>query len=147
MDQVNTLFTAEQQLSIENAISVAELNTSGEIRVHLEGTCEGNVLDRAAQVFSDLDMHKTELRNGVLIYLAVRDHKFAVIGDAGINAKVPKNFWDDVKIKMQIRFRAGNFTEGLIEAIISAGEHLKKHFPYESNDVNELSNKISFGDA
>jgi len=147
MENSNILLTLEQQVLIENAITAAEKNTSGEIRVHIEGTCDVNVLDRASQVFADLEMHKTELRNGVLIYLATRDHKFAVIGDAGINAKVPKNFWDEVKIKMQIRFRTGNFTEGLIEAIILAGEHLKKHFPYQTNDVNELSNKISFGEA
>lgn len=147
MENSNILLTLEQQVLIENAITAAEKNTSGEIRVHIEGTCDVNVLDRASQVFADLEMHKTELRNGVLIYLATRDHKFAVIGDAGINAKVPKNFWDEVKIKMQIRFRTGNFTEGLIEAIILAGEHLKKHFPYQTNDVNELSNKISFGEV
>jgi uncharacterized membrane protein len=135
-----------EQQNIHKAIADAEKQTSGEIRVHIEGNCQGNVLDRAAAVFADLDMHKTKLRNGVLFYLANKDHKFAVIGDAGINAKVPNDFWDDIKIRMQIKFRSGNFSEGLVEGIGMAGKQLKAHFPWTEGDSNELSDKISFGE-
>jgi uncharacterized membrane protein len=138
-------FSNEQQESILLAIKSAELNTGGEIRVHIENKCPGDVLDRAAQVFDKLHMQNTQLRNGVLIYLSIENRKFAILGDAGINAVVPENFWDDIKDKMIVHFREGHFTEGLVEAIQSAGEQLKKHFPYESDDVNELPDDISFG--
>lgn len=143
-----TLFSEAQQKTIVESIKEAEQNTSGEIRVHIESVCkEPNVLDRAAQVFANLDMHKTELRNGVLFYLATESRKFAIIGDVGINQKVPKNFWDCIKNKMSQKFREGFFTEGLSEGIIMAGDQLKKHFPREKNDINELSDEISFGDS
>ena len=90
-------------------------------------------------------MHKTEARNGVLIYMAVKDHRFAIIGDAGINQKVGDDFWDSTKEKMLEQFKKGNLTEGLVEGILSSGQVLKKHFPYQSNDKNELSDDISFG--
>lgn len=146
MEHARHFFNAQQILTIETAIAASEKLTSGELRVHIETACQGNVLDRAAELFAELEMHKTELRNGVLFYLAVRDHKFAVIGDAGINAKVPADFWDQVKVKMQIKFRAGHFTEGLVEALEIAGKHLAIHFPIAADDRNELSNRISFGD-
>ena len=94
MPQARTFFTAEQQQEIIRAIRIAEMDTSGEIRLHLEESCGDDVLDRAADIFRKLEMHKTELRNGVLIYLAVKDRQFAIIGDVGINEKVPENFWD-----------------------------------------------------
>ena len=141
-----TVFTQQEQEAIEEAIRISELETSGEIRVHIDTTCKGNVLDRAAEVFSKLEMHKTEQRNGVLFYLAQRDHKFAVIGDAGIHAQVSGNFWDEIKIKMQHKFRSGHFAEGLTEGIRMAGTQLKQHFPWHEADRNELSDKISFGD-
>lgn len=138
-------FSLNQRKAIENAIAQAEENTSGEIRVHIDKYCKGDVLDRAAMVFASLKMHKTELRNGVLFYLAYIDRKFAVFGDVGINEKVPDNFWDSIKNTMQEYFAAGQFTEGLCKGIIMAGEQLKQHFPYQQNDINELSNDISFG--
>jgi len=140
-----SFFTAEQRDTIKQAIIDAELNTSGEIRVHIETWCPGKVLDRAARVFRKLKMDNTELRNGVLIYLAVRNRKFAIIGDGGINAKVGNDFWDDVKSAMTNHFKTKNFTEGLVEAITEAGIKLKTHFPYQSGDVNELPDDISFG--
>ncbi len=105
-------FNDQQQKTIVAAIKEAEKNTSGEIKVHIEKRCSGHVLDRAATVFSMLSMHKTKLRNGVLFYLAVEDHKFAILGDSGINTKVPANFWDSIKEAMQTDFRQGKFTEG-----------------------------------
>ena len=143
---VRKYFSEENKLQITNAIRAAELNTSGEIRVHIEKRCKDDVLDRAAYLFAKLEMHKTELRNGVLFYLAVEDRKFAILGDAGINQKVPENFWEEIKEGMASDFKEGNFTKGLSEGIIKAGEQLKKHFPYQQDDVNELSNDISFGE-
>jgi len=140
------LFTQDEQDSIVNAIKTAELNTSGEIRVHIEKTCKGDVLDQAANWFSKLDMHKTELRNGVLIYLAVLDRKFAVIGDVGINQKVPDDFWDTTKLKMLEHFKVNNLSKGLEEGILMAGEQLKSFFPWQSDDINELVDDISFGE-
>ena len=102
------------------------------------------MLDRAAWIFRKLGMQKTAERNGVLFYLAVKDKKFAIIGDGGINAKVPEGFWDNVKDLLQKNFREGKFTEGLSEGIILAGEQLKSHFPHSRDDVNELSDEISF---
>ncbi len=142
---VQKYFTEENKLQIASAIRVAETNTSGEIRVHIEKNCKEDVLDRAAYWFEQLGMHKTELRNGVLFYLAVEDHKFAILGDAGINQKVPSDFWEETKELVISRFKEGSYSEGLASGIIKAGEQLKQHFPFKSDDVNELSNEISFG--
>ncbi len=138
-------FTSDQQTSIQKAIATAELNTSGEIRVHIDDKCKGEVLDGAANMFHQLKMDKTELRNGVLFYLAVSDHKFAILGDKGINEKVPADFWDHIKEVMLADFKQQQFTEGLCKGIEMAGEKLKIHFPLQSNDTNELTNDVSFG--
>jgi len=138
-------FTLEEQDDIKQAIMNAELDTSGEIRVHIESVCKGDVLDRAAYMFKKLGMSKTAERNGVLIYLAVRNRKFAIIGDKGIHNAVPPDFWDSIKLKMLDLFRDGKFCDGLIFAITEAGSHLKKYFPHQMNDVNELPDDISFG--
>ncbi len=142
---VQGYFTEENKLQIANAIRVAELNTSGEIRIHIEKFCKGDVLDQAAYVFEKLEMHKTELRNGVLFYLAIEDHKFAILGDAGINQKVTDDFWEKTKEVVLMNFKEGRITEGLTKGILMAGEQLKEHFPYQRDDKNELSNDISFG--
>jgi len=138
-------FSPQEQEEIKDAIMSAELDTSGEIRVHIENSCSGDVMDRAAFLFKQLGMHKTALRNGVLIYLAVKNRRFAIIGDQGINAVVPENFWDNIKSDMLACFRKNQFTEGLVKAIVNSGEHLKKHFPRAKSDSNELSDEISFG--
>lgn len=143
---VHSYFTEENKLQITNAVRVAETNTSGEIRVHIEKHCKDDVLDRAAYIFEKLEMHKTNLRNGVLFYLAFDDRKFAILGDAGINQKVPENFWDKIKETVLEEFKQGNFAEGLSKGIIMAGEQLKIHFPYQKDDANELSDEISFGE-
>jgi uncharacterized membrane protein len=139
-------FTKEQREDIRQAVLNAELDTSGEIRVHIETSCKGDVLDRAAFIFDKMGMQKTDKRNGVLFYLAVKNRRFAVIGDIGINAVVPEDFWDDLKNLLLNHFREERFTEGLIEGIDLVGEKLKKNFPYQSGDVNELSDDISFGE-
>lgn len=139
-------FSKEEKALIVDAVQRAELNTSGEIVVHIENRCKEDVLDRAAGVFDMLNMQKTELRNGVLIYLAVKDHKFAIIGDAGINEKTGNEFWTEVKDIMEQKFKVGEFATGLIEGIDLAGLKLKEYFPYQSDDKNELSDEISFGE-
>lgn len=139
-------FTREQREDIRQAILNAELDTSGEIRVHIETSCKGDVLDRAAFIFDKMGMQKTDKRNGVLFYLAARNRRFAVIGDQAINAVVPENFWDDLKNILLNHFREEKFTEGLTEGINMVGTKLKLHFPYLTGDVNELSDEISFGE-
>lgn len=141
----STFFTKEQKEQIVTALKNAEKNTSGEIRVHIESNCNLDVLDRAAYIFKTLQMHKTELRNGVLFYLSLDDRKFAIIGDAGINAVVPHGFWDNTKDVILDLFKKAQFTEGLVKGLELAGEQLKAHFPYQKNDVNELEDEISFG--
>lgn len=138
-------FTEEEKKQIVDAIKEAERNTSGEIQVHLENHCKEDVMDHAAYIFKTLKMHKTELRNGVLFYMAIKDHKFAILGDAGINNKVPENFWDDIKEHMLSHFKNGDLTAGLSEGIKMAGEQLASHFPYQKDDENELPDEISFG--
>ena len=137
-------FTEEQKLAIQKSIANAEQNTSGEIRVHIDNDCKEDVLDKAANIFHELKMDATKLRNGVLFYLAVKDHKFAIIGDKGINELVPHDFWDREKNLLLTHFKQHEFTEGLCKGIEMAGEKLKAHFPLQHDDSNELSNDMSF---
>lgn len=141
---VENFFSNEEKKQITDAIAEAEMDTSGEIRLHVEGRCKIDVLDRAAYIFGKLNMHETAQRNGVLFYLAVHDRKFAILGDAGINQVVPANFWDEIKETMLAFFREGKFTDGLSRGILMAGQQLKDNFPFQSDDVNELSDEISF---
>ncbi|PTB95777.1 hypothetical protein C9994_10280 [Marivirga lumbricoides] len=138
-------FSKEERSEIVAAIKAAELQTSGEIQVHLENHCKEDVLDRAAHIFKVLKMHKTEERNGVLFYMVVKDHKFAILGDAGINKKVPVGFWDDIKESMRAEFKKGEITGGLKTGIQMAGEQLAAFFPFQKDDSNELPDEISFG--
>lgn len=140
------IFTNAQKEAIKAAIGNAELNTSGEIRVHIDHKCAVAPVEKAIQVFEKLKMHETELRNGVLIYVAVKDHKLAIVGDQGINDVVADNFWDEIKNNLIANFKKGMYAEGLVEGIHASGEQLKAHFPYQEDDVNELSNEISFGE-
>ena len=139
-------FTEDDKLLITNAILEAEKNTSGEIRVHLETKCKEDVLDRAAYIFEKLKVHETKLRNGVLFYLAVDDKRFAILGDAGINQVTPEDFWDNIKAEMLSFFNEGDFSKGLVHGIQMTGEALMSYFPYQLDDVNELSDEISFGE-
>ena len=139
-----SFFTKEEQQNIVAAIKEAELNTSGEIRVHIENHCKEEALERAAEVFYDLKMNRTAARNGILFYLAVKDRKFAIIGDEGINKEVEHDFWNDIKDEMISNFKENKFAEGLIVGILKCGDKLKEYFPYQNDDVNELSDEISF---
>ena len=145
MSKVEDFLTKEEEQEIVNAICMAEKNTSGEIRVHLEKTTSLDPYDRALEVFHDLKMDETELQNGVLIYVAVKDRNFVICGDKGINDVVTNEFWDSTRDVIVSHFKNGNFKQGLIDGIIKAGEQLQKHFPYLEGDTNELSNEISKG--
>lgn len=125
------------------AIQHAEKQTSGEIRVHIDNNCPSDPVKRAIRVFEKLGMHKTALRNGVLIYVSFSDRKLAIIGDQGIDAVVPPNFWASTKDQMILHFKENRFADGIIAAITEAGIQLKSFFPYLENDQNELSNEIS----
>jgi uncharacterized membrane protein len=135
-------FTKEDILRIRNAVESAEKMTSGEIRVYIEDHSKEVILDRAAFIFSELNMQLTDQRNGVLIYIAFADHKFAVIGDAGIHAIVGQDFWNSVKELMADHFKRKQFTEGIIAGITEAGKVLVKNFPFQRNDNNELPDDI-----
>ncbi|MGL2963147.1 TPM domain-containing protein [Flavobacterium sp. RSB2_4_14] len=145
MSKVENFLTQEEEQEIVEAIRVAEKNTSGEIRVHIEKTTSIEAYDRAMEVFHLLKMDETELKNGVLIYLAVKDKTFVICGDKGINDLVPNDFWDCTRDVMVNHFKEGNFKQGLVNGVLRAGEQLQKYFPYQDGDTNELSNEISKG--
>ena len=129
---------------ISQAISEAEMQTSGEIRVHIQPRVTGGDLRYVAErTFERLGMAKTALHNGVLLFIVSEEKKFVILGDKGIDEKVPAGFWDDIAAKLTVRFQHGVFTDGIVDAIKEAGEHLKTFFPRATDDVNELSNDIS----
>jgi len=144
--KASELFTSEQVAAIEAAIAQAERKTSGELRLYIEDHSEDEVLDRAAFIFDKLEMNRTAQRNGVLIYMAVKDHTFAILGDAGINAVVPVDFWENIKENMVASFKKGEFEQGLITGILAAGKALAEHFPPAADGgTNELANDIIIG--
>lgn len=145
MSKVEDFLTQEEEDAIVEAICMAEKETSGEIRVHLEKTTSKVPYERALEVFHLLKMDETQLQNGVLIYIAVKDKTFVICGDKGINDVVSHDFWDSTKEVIAAHFKTKNFKQGLIDGITKAGEQLKKHFPYQEGDMNELSNEISKG--
>ncbi|MGA9637613.1 TPM domain-containing protein [Flavobacterium sp.] len=146
MSKVEDFLTQEEEEAIVEAIRLAEKETSGEIRVHIEKTTSKVPYDRALEVFHHLGMDATQLKNGVLIYIAVKDKNFVICGDQGINDVVPNDFWDCTKEAMAAQFKTGNFKQGLIDGITRAGDQLQKYFPYQEGDINELSNEISKGE-
>lgn len=131
--------------AIVQAIRQAEKNTSGEIKVHIEKKCEEDVLERAFEVFLQLGMQKTKQRNAVLIYVALEDKVFAILGDEGIHQKVPVDFWESTKVQMFSLFKENKIVEGIIVGTHLAGEKLRTFFPYQKDDKNELSDEVSFG--
>ncbi len=143
--KVEAFLTQQEEQEIVNAIRMAEKNTSGEIRVHIEPGTDKDHYERAQEVFHELEMDKTRDANGVLLYIAVLDRTFVIYGDKGINEVVPKTFWNDTKEVIQEHFKQGRFKQGIIEGILKAGEELKGHFPVKRDDTNELSNEVSKG--
>ena len=146
MENLREFFTEEETKDIVDAIKIAEKNTSGEIRVHLEKSSGKEPLKKIREIFIKIGMRKTELKNGILFFLSIEDKQFTILGDDGINKKVPKDFWDNVKNIIIENFKNGDFSKGLSEGIIMAGEQLSTFFPYEKGDINELSDNISYGD-
>ena len=140
-------FSKNQVAKIKEEIVLAEKNTSGEIRIHLDKKCSTDPVEAAIKVFEKLGMTNTKDRNGVLIYLALKDKKMAIIGDTGIDEKVPDDFWESIKNTMVKNFKEGNFMEGICEAIKESGIKLSTYFPYQSDDENELSDEISIGEG
>ena len=124
---------------------MAEKNTSGEIRVHIEKETSVAAFERAIEVFNLLKMDNTRDRNGVIIYVAVKSKQFAIYGDKGIDDKVADDFWNCTKDIMEAHFKNGNNSQALVDGIHNAGEQLQKHFPYQSDDNDELTNEISKG--
>ena len=145
MSKVEDFLTPSEEAKIIEAIRKAELNTSGEIRVHLEAHSNMEAFDRAAEVFDFLHMANTKQSNGVLIYIAVSDRTLVIMGDRGINDAVPPNFWESTKDTIISNFKAGEMGRGLVDGILIAGQQLKKHFPYKKGDSNELPDEISIG--
>jgi uncharacterized membrane protein len=145
MSTIEDFLTATQEKQIIEAIKKSEKNTSGEIRVHIEKSTDKPPMERALEVFHFLKMDATKLRNGVLLYIAVESKKFVILGDEGINNKVPDDFWETEKEMVLSYFSKGEFSKGLVLAINKVGEKLKNFFPYQSNDTNELSDEISKG--
>lgn len=145
MPKANLFLTETEEQEVIKAIQKAELNTSGEIRIHIEGKANKDSYQRALDVFNELNMHQTEQRNGVLIYVATEDKKFAICGDKGINDVVADDFWDSTRDTIAEHFKKGNFKDGIVAGILNAGVQLKQFFPWQTDDENELSNEISKG--
>ena len=144
MSNAITILNREEDRRVVEAIKQAELNTSGEIKVHIENHCRGDVEERSLVVFNRLKLNETKLHNGVLIYLAARDHKFAILGDEGINKVVEDGFWNDVKDLMMNHFKEGRFADGLEQGIQRCGEKLKNYFPCQPDNTNEIPDDISY---
>ena len=139
-------FTPQENETIVNAIRVSEKKTSGEIRVFIETRCSYvDAVDRAVEVFFGLKMDKTEDRNGVVLYIAMKDHQLAVFGDKGIHEKVGTEFWNKEVRKMLSSFSKENYADGIVQIVKEIGEALVTHFPYENEDRNELPDDIVFG--
>lgn len=144
MSETEEFLSATEEQEIVKAIAIAEKNTSGEIRVHIENHSDTPPIARAREIFDALKMYETKERNGVLFYVGVSDHTFAIIGDAGIDDVVEADFWECTKDVVISYFKKNQYKEGLVQGILRAGEKLKDFFPYHnSEDTNELSNEIS----
>lgn|SRR5690606_11276617 len=144
MTEVKRFLSEKDEEEIVAAIREAEMKTSGEIRVHIERHTDKDPFDHAIEIFHQLKMDNTKLQNGVLIYLAIDDHNFVILGDKGINDVVPEGFWETTKDLMAGHFKKGDFKQGLIDGILMAGEQLQAHFPWDSKgDINELPDQIS----
>ena len=138
--------SSEDELAIIQAIQEAEKKTSGEVRVHIEKKCpKKNPIKRAISLFQKLGMHKTDLRNGVIVYVATEDHLLAIWGDEGIHTKVGREFWESTLITLQEDFKTNQIKNGLTKALLDIGEKLQQHFPYQKDDKNELDDSINYG--
>src|ERR1700722_7473588 len=141
------LFNEEQQQKIVGAIQAAEQQTSGEIRVYVESHCRYvNPLHRAAEIFAGLNMEKTAARNGVLVYVALKDRQLALFGDEGIDRKVGSAFWHEQVALILSHFNKADYAGGIARVVAEIGAALHKYFPYDKGtDKNELPDDIVFG--
>lgn len=144
--KASNFFNKSEKERITLSIHEFEKKTSGEIRVHIENHSKGNALKRAKVIFDNIGMDLTDQKNGVLLYLAIKDKSFAIIGDKGIDNITPEDFWETVKNQMQLNFRNGDFLNGILDAIDEVGKNLAEFFPYNDDDLNELPDEISFYD-
>ena len=132
------------QKRVVEAIGAAERLSSGEIAVHVEGRVPGgDPIKRGTELLTKLGITRTRERNGVLLYAAVRDRRFAIVADQGIGEPPTSKFWEEAMHRMTIAFRGGRFGDGLCEGIKSVGRALSKKFPRQSDDKNEVSNEIT----
>jgi uncharacterized membrane protein len=140
-------FTVEEKQQLVDAIQNAEKQTSGEVRVFVESKCRYvDPVDRAQEIFLNLKMNETELRNATLIYVAVKDKQAAVLGDEGIHQKVGRQYWEDEVQKMLLHFKKEKLADGICQGVTDLGNALKFYFPYDLNtDKNELPDEIIFG--
>jgi uncharacterized membrane protein len=140
-------FSDEENEKIVQAIQEAEKQTSGEIRVFVEGRCKYvDALDRAVEIFSNLQMEKTELRNGVLFYIAIKDKQLAILADKGIHEATGNEHWKNVVKDILSVFSKDSVVTGITASIYQIGQALKEHFPYDKEvDKNELPDEIIFG--
>ena len=145
MSRVEDFLSHDDEQEIVRAILDAEKKTSGEIRVHIEAHTRLDHFERAKEVFHLLKMDNTKDENGVIIYIAVNDKKFAIYGDRGIDRVVSDDFWDTTKNTIADHFKRGNHKEGIIDGVLMAGKELETYFPWLHGDTNELSNEISKG--
>jgi len=145
VSEIKCFLNPHEERVVVDAIAKAEKITSGEIRIHLDESCEVDVMDQAAYIFDLLKMQHTLHRNAVLIYIAIKEKKVAIIGDSGVNAVVHTQYWDEIIKTMINSFRMGAYKQGILQAVHSVAEVLVKHFPGHHADVNELSNEITYG--
>lgn len=137
-------FSKKEKTAIVDAVRCAEMKTSGEIRVHLERKAREPFYEHAQEIFEKLGMSNTKDRNGVLIFIGLASRRFALLGDEGIHQRVPEGFWDEIVEQMTVDFREDRFAAGIVQAVERTGEKLQAFFPYQREDVNELSDEISF---
>ena len=141
---MNHFLTDTEMASLVEAIKIAEDQSSGEIRVHIDSTSEDDFAKKAFVIFNSLEMHLTKERNGVLFYVNFEQHYLTIIGDEGIHKKVKQQFWDNLHDEMTSEFAKENYYKGLKDAILKTGLELKKYFPISGENINELPNDISF---
>lgn len=140
-------FSKEDKDLVVAAIQAAECKTSGEVRVYIESKCRFvKPVDRAIEIFNQLNMQSTAQKNGVIVYVAIKDRQLAVYGDKGIHEKVGNEFWNKAIKKMLDQFNANDYASGIATVVTEIGKALQEHFPYDAQtDINELPDDIVFG--
>lgn len=141
---MSQFLTDPERASLVEAIKIAEDQSSGEIRVHIDAAEDSDFAKKAFGIFQSLEMHKTKERNAVLFYVNFEHHYLTIIGDEGIHKKVKQEFWDRIHDEITAEFARENYCQALKDAILKTGNELKKYFPIDGENINEISNDISF---